>query len=106
MNEKLKMIIEHYGIESQVRQTMKECAELIQALNEYLRVKGDLPEYKAVLDIAEEIADVQIMLEQMKIYFGIEKMTAEIIEKKINRTLERMKKESETIAEKIGGYYE
>lgn len=126
MKEKLKSIIDYYGIGTQIGQTMEECAELIVALNKYLRVKGSLLEYKAidiaeeiaiteeitniqvkaVFDIAEEIADVQVMLEQLKIHFDIEKMTAEIIEKKINRTLERMEKESETIAEKTGGHYE
>ena len=97
MKNKAKKIVEHYGIEAQARQTMEECAELIQALNKYLRVTDgdstDISEDEAVLNIAEEAADVQIMLEQMKIHFDIEKETAQLMDEKLNRTLERMKKE-------------
>lgn len=87
MKEKLRKIFEHYGIEVQARQTMEECAELIQALNKHLR----LGNYETVLAIAEEIADVQIMLEQMKIYFDIGRETARLMEGKISRAFERMR---------------
>ena len=42
-------------------------------------------------NIVEEIADVEIMLEQMKMYFGINKdELEEMKEIKINRTKERL----------------
>lgn len=68
-NEKANKIIYHYGIERQARQTMEECAELIQALNKYLRKAEEdtsaVELSNAVANIAEEIADVQIMSLQL-----------------------------------------
>ena len=42
---------------------MEECSELIQATSKRLR-KGDTPKVRQML--AEEVADVEIMLEQLK----------------------------------------
>ncbi len=97
MKDRIKQIIDYYGIESQARQATEECAELIQALNKYLRVSGtNRPigeETAAVMSIAEEIADVQIMIYQMIEHFQFEKEAAKIIESKIDRVFERMNKD-------------
>ena len=54
-----KIAIEHYGKEMQENQCIEECAELIQAINKKHRgLEHNLP---------EEIADVEICLEQLKI---------------------------------------
>lgn len=99
MEDKIKKIINFYGIESQARQTMEECGELIQALNKYLRIsnKDKLAAEKTavIMNIAEEIADVQIMIYQVKEYFQFEKEVAEIIKSKIDRTIERMNENKE-----------
>lgn len=94
MKEKLKHIANYYGIESQARQTMEECAELIQALNKYIRIKEGYTtkeaERAAICAICEEIADVAIMLEQMKMYFDIEKEVCEKVKEKIDRVIGRI----------------
>ena len=53
--------IEHYGREKQCMMTAEECAELIQALSKALRYDGE----SFIRQVAEEVADVEIMLEQV-----------------------------------------
>ncbi len=59
MTEVLKNAIAHYGETEQENLCIEECAELIQAINKKHRGKPH--------NIPEEIADVEIMLEQLKI---------------------------------------
>lgn len=95
LTHEIKEIALYYGLEAQSRQTMEECAELIQALNKYLRnVTGGQPAQehnrdKLISDVAEEIADVSIMLEQMKFLFNCNDEVSQVIQKKIERTYER-----------------
>ncbi len=107
--EKIKKIGRHYGYEAQSRQCIEEMAELTQAINKFWRKDlqcrkypynpwdGYMPdgseEYKNLL---EEIADVQIVLEQMKIFLdslNVEHID-EIIEQKLDRQLRRMEEEN------------
>ena len=53
-----KAAIEYYGEEVQENQCIEECAELIQAINKKHRGREH--------NIPEEIADVEICLEQLK----------------------------------------
>lgn len=62
-------IINHFGVNRQSRQAMEECGELIQAINKMLRYPDD--EIKRI-ELIEEIADVLIMIVQLKIIFDIE----------------------------------
>lgn len=62
-------IINHFGVDRQSRQAMEECGELIQAINKMLRYPDD--EVKRI-ELIEEIADVLIMITQLKIIFDIE----------------------------------
>lgn len=54
--------LDHFGEKAQAQQAMEECAELIVALNKAFN-RG-LDPY--LVCVAEEIADVEIMLEQIK----------------------------------------
>lgn len=56
--------INAWGADMQIDMCVEEMAELTQALIKFKRGKGDLN------NIAEEIADVSIMLEQMAMVFG------------------------------------
>lgn len=85
-------ILEHYGIESQRRILVEECAELIQAISKVER-NGSTTEM--IRNLFAEIADVEIMLEQVKHYYS-EYGTERLIDYKLNRQLERIKKESES----------
>lgn len=60
-------IVEHYGVINQLDILVEECAELIQAVSKYKRSNYA----KAELDhVAEEMADVQIMLRQIADGYG------------------------------------
>jgi len=83
-----RQILEHWGLDKQINQVSEECAELIIALNKYRRAPGDKkPDLRTV---AEEIADVQIMLEQMKEAFKCKELVLYIMDEKLERTLKRI----------------
>lgn len=58
MDNRLKTIADYYGLDSQLNILQEELSELIQAVSKYRR--GDQSH------ILEEIADVEIMLDQVK----------------------------------------
>ena len=91
----IEQIARHYGIERQCRQTIEEMAELTQAITKFWKYGGDDAQQLRGLKnaIAEEIGDVEIMLEQLKILFRIESDVAEHRAFKLIRQLERMKHE-------------
>lgn len=64
--------VKHFGETAQIMQAIEEMAELIQALNKYLRYikygHGNLVD--ALKKIQEERADVEIMLNQLEVIFG------------------------------------
>lgn len=70
--ELYKAAVKKYGEIAQIDQATEEMAELIVALNKYKRYinfhQGD--KEKILSNVAEERADVQIMLEQLNIIFG------------------------------------
>lgn len=74
--------ITKYGAEMQEGVSQEECAELIQAISKKHRGKPH--------NIAEEIADVEIMLEQLKIINGCENEVKEIRKQKIKRLAENL----------------
>jgi len=63
----LNAAIEKYGRDSQIDIMIEEMSELTKALLKYRR-SGYLDILRC--EIREEVADVQIMIEQMKILFG------------------------------------
>lgn len=97
--EKLERIARYYGYEAQSRQCIEEMAELTQAINKHWRkamaehqhtnpVKADLSVIFA--NIYEEIADVEICLEQVKCLLDCSDEVERLKDVKINRQLERM----------------
>lgn len=88
----------YYGYEAQSNQLVEECAELIQAVNKYRRVETGLgqpvaEDKKAIArdNLVEEIADVELMLEQVKYLLQIpEDELLAVKTFKVNRTRERM----------------
>ena len=61
-------ILNHYGLENQLGICQEECAELIQALSKYVRLKkaGYNEIERTKNNITLEIADVLIMIQQIK----------------------------------------
>lgn len=98
MTKKIKKIADYYKLEKQSRQLSEECAELIQATSKYMRYQessyASTVDWKYLQDICEEIADVEVMLAQIKYLLNINpKAIEEIKKKKIDRQLERIEKE-------------
>lgn len=58
--------IKKFGATMQMTVAMEECSELIKEISKIIRAKGNLA------NLAEEIADVEIMLEQLKQMYYIE----------------------------------
>lgn len=100
MNEKLRKIINHYGIDKQLKYFQSEVFELNEAIIErethwnYDTEIQDIKPYDR--HISEEIADVMVMLKQIQLYYDIStEDIEEIMTFKIDRQLERIKKEKE-----------
>ena len=103
MKEDLLKIIEHFGINNQQRKLEEEIFELEEAIT--INQLKEIVEYEIPLTeivgtrehIAEEIADVMLLLEQFKVYYGItsEEIT-NLFWNKVARTLQRIE----------SGYYE
>lgn len=74
-----------WGIPAQERQAIEECSELIKALCKNQRYDNKRPD-----DVIDEIADVYIMVEQLKLIYGPEN-----VENKIKEKLERLKQRLE-----------
>ena len=98
MKDKIKRIANHYGLAKQQRQLAEECGELIQATSKYMRFLES--SYASTVDwsylqaVIEEIADVEVMLDEIKYLLHINPEAIEKIkEKKVNRQLERIEKE-------------
>lgn len=80
--EKLyRKAIGNYGEAAQQIVVMEECSELIQAISKKLRGRET--------NVEEEIADVEIMLEQLKLMCN-ESLVEEIKESKLQRLKNRL----------------
>lgn len=81
-----KRALEVYGINHQIWKTIEELSELSNALAKWKDGRNDEN------DVITEIADVQIMMEQLSIFFGEQKVQDERLEK-ITRLKGRIDKE-------------
>ena len=112
MNEKLRKIINHYGVDKQLKYFQSEVFELNEAIikqnnmgvmeNVCLVIQHTLA---SILNdervdpsrehIKEEIADVMVLLKQFQLYYDIStEEIKSIMKDKVARQLERMAKES------------
>jgi NTP pyrophosphatase (non-canonical NTP hydrolase) len=81
----LLQAVEHYGAKNQAGQLMGEMGELAAAVTQHFFQGRDRAK-----EIAEEIADVQIMLEQMILHLDIEEEVARWRSSKLKRLESRM----------------
>ena len=88
INNKLIFIIDTYGTKNQEDIALEELAELQKAILKHRRYNDKETE----LNILDEIADVEIMLEQLKIIYSCKKEVEERKEYKIDRQIQRIKK--------------
>lgn len=105
MKDKLLKIINHYGVMPQLKYFQSEIFELNEAIlqyehiNNYDKTSSNFKTYgnNSIREhITEEIADVLVMLNQFVEYYRIQESDIYMImEQKIDRQLERIKKENE-----------
>lgn len=88
MNRKLRKIINHYGINKQLKYFQSEIFELNEAILNY--EKDPRREH-----VIEEIADVMVMLKQIQLNYNIKTDDIkEVMKFKIERQLERIKEDA------------
>ena len=85
-SEILKNALKHYGANSQRIVAIEEMSELIKELCKVARCEEN------IAHIAEEIADVRIMLDQMVILFDCRKHVDLIESEKLERLRKRLER--------------
>lgn len=98
MKEDLLKIIQHYGVNAQQRQFAEEVFELQEAIltrELHWHYDTEIQDIRPLDNhIAEEIADVMVLLNQFKSYYGIPNETILVFMRgKVDRQLERIKNE-------------
>lgn len=82
-----KNALAKWGAENQMIVAMEEMSELTKELCKIIRGKKDLEA------LAEEIADVTVMMEQLRIIFDCNDLVCAYMDGKIQRLQSRIKKE-------------
>lgn len=98
MENSLRQIINHYGVMKQLKYIHSEYFELDEAIIDYESAGWDFGDESCediektyTHHIAEEIADVMVMLEQFRLHYGITKEEIDtFMEYKVHRQLERI----------------
>lgn len=112
MNEKLRRIINHYGVKKQLKYFQSEIFELNEAIIQYEERKrnpidivcnalepimasmNNRKAIKSTDEIKSEIADVMVMLKQIQLNYNIStEEVKEVMKSKIDRQLQRINEE-------------
>ena len=100
LKKDLLKIINHYGVNAQQHQFAEEVFELQEAITKHElkeSISYEIPLNELVdtkEHIAEEIADVMVLLNQFKAYYNISNETVLVFMRgKVDRQLERIKNE-------------
>lgn len=80
-----KQSIEKWGTDAQILMVFEEMSELQKELCKNWRGKNNVEQ------IAEEVADVEIVLAQLKMIYGISGMVRQFHEEKLMRLEQRLK---------------
>ena len=100
--KKIEQIANTYGWDAQCQVAIEECSELIQAICKHRRRYSrqplsnmfDCPERDHII---EEIADVEIMMSQLKYFLCADEEVEQEIEKKLERQIRRIKDEGHEV---------
>lgn len=82
--------IKKWGIFSQLYVAIEEMSEVIKALTKFMRDPKNIEAY--LPGIIEEVADATIMLEQIRLIFGINEQVCEAMDAKVMRLKGRVEK--------------
>ena len=88
-----------YGITGQLLKTLEELTEVQVEIHRVLEGRPDIHH------LAEEVADATLMLEQVRLFFGINDEVCEVMDNKVVR-LQRMIDGKERIRPDLDVYYE
>lgn len=77
--------IEHYGVDCQIWKAVEEMSELVKELAKLQNGGGTTHE-----DLVDELADVTIMMEQLRLLFGANKDVRARMDYKVIRLARRM----------------
>ena len=80
------MALDKFGTEMQLVVAIEEMSELQKEICKVIRGEVNLPH------LAEEVADVTIMLEQIRLLFGINGEVCHIMDAKVERLQQRINK--------------
>ena len=95
MKEKIQKIADHYGLQHQLAKSVEELIELVQAIQEYSFKLGMRDDEISTERVAEEMADVSIMLDQLQYLLECKETVDLYREVKIDRQIGRIKAEKE-----------
>lgn len=95
--EVLQQAIDTYGSRAQEEMAIEEMAELTKAIVKRHRAKDKASYDKAMSSIAEEMADVIIMLTQLLMFYGNRKDVQKAIDEKVKRLAGRPDSEREKL---------
>lgn len=103
-------IAEHYGYDNQSNMLMEECSELIQAMNKHKRLcqkdRSINSSWTECVDaIIEEMADVQLMMDQMTYLLSINPKYIDMCKNdKAERAMQRIS-EAKALNSQYSGMY-
>lgn len=83
--------IVQWGVKNQEDMAVEEVGEFLKALMK-LRRSNSLTAKKCLMELADEVADVEVMLEQIKIMHEMHAIVDDIKVFKINRLQQRLNK--------------
>lgn len=100
MREILQEAIDRYGTESQLMMVLEEMSELQKEICKWFRGKRDRDA------IADEVADVEITLAQLKMIFDIDRVVYDHKEQKVKRLYNRLREPVEGVTVEIPLFYD
>ena len=97
IDERLKQIADHYGLDEQLNILQEECAELIQAVSKYRRTGKPSNLYEEITDVKILLQQIDYLLDKKNSECGIYSAYAynHFSEMKIKRQLERIQNEGQ-----------
>jgi NTP pyrophosphatase (non-canonical NTP hydrolase) len=84
-NDLYQMVIDKWGVDAQLTVVIEELSELAKEVCKIKRGMGTL------VNIAEEVADVEIMCEQLRYIYDIDSVVDEWKQSKLTRLANRLK---------------
>lgn len=94
-DEMVKTIADHYGYEHQLNKLVEEIGELLVEISKLRAAKDIADAYAAIVRLEKELADVEILIMQLKM-LGDAEHVEDTIDYKIQRQIKRIEKEKGT----------